>query len=94
MDGNCVSNVGCGRPWNIGKRLLVQRNFELANTVDTIKEAEKMDLYTLAAESLLELHHKGLVFSGFFRLGVISSELLELSECVPRELDHFFISLR
>ena len=93
MDGHCMSDVSCWWVCNDLIRRTPQRNFELANTVDTIKQSKEVDSNTWAAESFVEILHERLQLLILFGLRIVTTGLLEAAEGIPSKLDHFLITL-
>lgn len=93
MNGHCVSDVSS---WRISNHLIgraIQRNFELANAVDTIEQPKEVDSNIRPAKSLVEILHVILQFFVLFGLGNVAAGLLEAAEGVPSKSDHLLITL-
>lgn len=71
----------------------VERNFELTNTVDTVKQAQEMNCHIWTAEGRLEFLHVRNELLVLFRGGIISFSLLVIAKGIPSELDHLVHSL-
>ena len=94
VDGHGVPNVGGGGGGDVPIALAKQRDLELADAVDAVEQAEKMNHHAWAAEGGLEVVH--VLDPGFIARGerVAPPGLLILAEGVPGEADHLLVPLR
>ena len=72
----------------------VQRDFKLTNAIDTVEQTKKVDRHTWSTEGLCEIFHECHQFLVLLGRMLIPLCLLEIAECLPGKLNHFFIASR
>lgn len=93
MDGHCMPDVSCWWVCNDLVGCTPQRNFKLANTVDTVEQPKEVDSNIWPTESLVKIQHVSLQLVVLWGLRIVATRLLEAAECIPSKLDHFFVTL-
>lgn len=93
VNGHRMPYVSCWWICNDLIRRTPQRNFELANTVDTVEQSKEVDSNIWSAESFVEILHERLQLVVLFSLMIVTTGLLEAAEGIPSKLDHFLVTL-